>query len=355
MTKRDNIVKILRRRGGTHIPFDLYFAPKLQHEFEEIHGTGDVAAVYDFDHREVGLRPSRIKLDFSKYYEGRDLGEGYYLDDRGVAHEPGSIEHFTHYVSPLAGSATTLKDIEDYPMPDESAPYRYEGLADRVANIQTAGYAVTAYVGSTFECAWQIRGMEDMLVDFYEQPEAAHALLERLTERNVAVARGFAQAGVDILRWGDDVGTQRGMMISPSVWREFLKERLARQIRAARGANPAVLTWYHSDGNIEPIIPDLIEIGVDILNPVQPECLDPVMVKQQYGDRLSLWGTIGTQSVLPFGTPDDVRNVVREMIEKVGCNGGLVLAPSHMIEPEVPWENIDAFVEACRKYGRIGE
>ena len=100
--------------------------------------------------------------------------------------------------------------------------------------------------------------------------------------------------------------------------------------------NPKVLCYYHSDGDVREIIEDLIEIGVDILNPVQPECMDPIAVKEQYGLQVSFWGTIGTQTTMPFGTPEEVRNKTLEMKEKVGKGGGLVLAPTHLLEPEVP-------------------
>ena len=120
---------------------------------------------------------------------------------------------------------------------------------------------------------------------------------------------------------------------------------------AAREVNPEILILYHGDGNLSSIVPDLIETGVDILNPVQPECIDPVRMKNEYGDRLSFWGTIGTQSTMPFGTPAEIEAAVKEMIETVGQGGGLLLAPTHVIEPDVPWENIIAFVEAARKYG----
>lgn len=104
-------------------------------------------------------------------------------------------------------------------------------------------------------------------------------------------------------------------------------------------------------GDIREIIPDLIEIGVEILNPIQPECMDPAELKRKYGFCLSFWGTIGIQTTLPFGTPDDVRREVKQRIETVGRGGGLLIAPTHVIEPEVPWENIIAFVEAVKEYG----
>lgn len=354
MTPRENIINILKRTGGTHTPFEFNLCPTLRNEFEAMHGTRDVAEFYHFDMREVGPAPSRNKVDTRTYYKGRDLKPGTFFDFNGVAHEPGSVAHFTHRVSPLAGDDTTLEDVQNYPLEDSDASYRYEHLKGQVEHLHERGLAVSVnVVGKIFEWGWHIRGMEDLLMDFYDDPEKAHCLLERLACRNERVGSRFAEAGVDIIRYGDDVGMQTGMMMSPEVWREFIKPRLARQIRAVKNINPEVLVWYHSDGMIDPIIPELIEVGVDVLNPVQPECMDPVELKKEYGDRLSFWGTIGTQSVMPYGTPEEVKEMVRRMIEQVGSGGGLVLAPTHLIEPEVPWENIHAFVDACKEYGKL--
>jgi len=135
------------------------------------------------------------------------------------------------------------------------------------------------------------------------------------------------------------------------MWRRWLKPPLARVIAAAKRARPDVLINYHSDGNMEAVIPELIEIGVDILNPVQPECLDPVNLKQRYGQQLAFWGTIGIQHTLPFGSPQEVRDEVRTRIETMGVGGGLLLGPTHIVEPEVPLENIVAMVEAVNEYG----
>ena len=136
--------------------------------------------------------------------------------------------------------------------------------------------------------------------------------------------------------FGDDVGTQKALMVGEDIWRQWIKPATAATIAAAKAVNPQVLAMYHSDGVIDPIIPELIEIGVEVLNPVQPECMDPVAVKQQYGHVLSFLGTIGTQSVMPFGTARQVRDTVARMIETVGAGGGLAIAPTHMVEPEVP-------------------
>jgi uroporphyrinogen decarboxylase len=201
-----------------------------------------------------------------------------------------------------------------------------------------------------FETAFALRGLDNLLVDFVRNPEMAEALLERLTRLRCSQARAYAQAGVDVLLLGDDVSSQQGMLMHPRLWRRFLKPRLARVIEAARSVNSNTLIFYHSDGDCQAIIPELIEVGVNILNPVQPECMDPAVLKRQFGDRLAFWGTLGTQTTFPFGSPEEMRRVVWERIETVGRGGGLLLAPTHILEPEVPWENVLAFFEAIDEY-----
>ena len=120
---------------------------------------------------------------------------------------------------------------------------------------------------------------------------------------------------------------------------------------AAKNINPDLIVTYHSDGDISPIIPELADIGVDVLNPVQPECLDPGEVKRAYGDRLAFWGGMGIQTRMPFGTPQGVHTEVNRLIETLGARGGFMIAPTHVLEPDVPWENIVAFFQAVEEYG----
>jgi len=323
------------------------FTPPALEQFRRRTGASDPADYFDFEVRHVGISPTRLETDFTPWV-GTMPPNGH-VNEWGIGHVPGSLYHFEDYVHPLR-DARTAADVEAYPFPDILADYRYEGFAERVAAWRERGYAVSGgiphYSGTLFECAWILRGMENLLVDFLVNPEVAEALLDRLTHTGVESARRAAAAGVDVLETGDDVGTQRGMMMSPALWRQWLKGRLAQVIAAAKAVKPDLIVLYHSDGNIEHIIPELIEVGVDVLNPVQPECMDPAALKLCYGDRLAFWGTVGTQTTMPFGTPEEVRAVVRERIETVGEGGGLLLAPTHVIEPEVPWANILAFFQA---------
>jgi uroporphyrinogen decarboxylase len=195
-----------------------------------------------------------------------------------------------------------------------------------------------------YEDAWQIRGYEEYLMDMIAAPEICEFIMDKLCERNIFAATAAARAGVDFIMSGDDVASQRAMMFDVELWRKFNKCRWAKVYAAAREINPNIPIWYHSDGNIEDIIPDLIEIGVTIINPVQPECVDVNKLKHQYGRHLVFDGTIGTQTTMPFGSPDDVRRMVRERKKSVGYDGALILSPTHVLEPEVPIENILAFL-----------
>ncbi len=155
---------------------------------------------------------------------------------------------------------------------------------------------------------------------------------------------------MDVLSLGDDIGTQESIMIDVGFWEHWLKPRLSRVIEIARKINPEILIFYHSCGYIVPFIDQLIEIGVDILNPVQPECMSFDEVHDKFGDRLSFWGTLGTQELLPYGTKEEVLKTTVSRLQKCGEKGGLVMGPTHMIEPEVPWENLTAIIEGVKDY-----
>ncbi|MFC1452985.1 uroporphyrinogen decarboxylase family protein [Verrucomicrobiota bacterium] len=242
--------------------------------------------------------------------------------------------------------------LDDFPFPNVPSGRIPALLAESIADLHRKGFAVQGAMSQTiFELAWNMYGMQDLMVAFVENSAFAHRLLDEITIRKQAMSACFANAGVDILRLGDDVGTQRGMLISPETWRRFLKPRLASVIAAARTIRPDIPVFYHSDGDVREIIDELIEIGVTILNPVQPECMDPVEIKQQHGDRLTLWGTLGTQTTLPRGTPEEIRAVVKEYMRRLGPGGGYVIGPTHSINRDVPWENIVAFYEAVQEYG----
>lgn len=304
-----------------------------------------------FGAKGIGLRPppDRQKPDFSRYFKDVEIPPGAFINHLGVLETPGSLYHFTHYTSPLRNAAR-MRDLEDFSYPSVQG-FRADSMKAGVEAAHAEGRAAVTWVGHMYEDTWQIRGYEPFLMDMVERPEWCEYILDRLTERNLANAVAAAKAGVDYLTTGDDVANQRALMFSLEQWRHFMKPRWAKVYAAARAIKPDIQIWYHSDGNIESIIPELMEIGVTILNPIQPECLDPLMVKRKYGKKLTLDGAIGTQTTMPFGPPADVRQAVKQVIEQLGKDGGFILSPTHVLEPEVPLDNIQAFVDAAKEFG----
>jgi uroporphyrinogen decarboxylase len=265
-----------------------------------------------------------------------------------VERDPGS--HFRHFESPFNGREFSVDDAVNYPLPDYTDDARFAGAAESNAAWHAKGYATRHLVDfSTFDCSWLIRGYEAFLMDLAAEEEPVIILMDRVSDAVAARLAQMAARGTDIVGFGEDVGMQTGMLLHPDLWRKHIKPRFRKIVQAAKTAKPDVLFFYHSDGAITPIIGDLIEVGVDILNPLQPECLDPFAVKRQYGDRLAFWGGVGTQTVMPFGKPQEVRAMVQKCFAELGRGGGYVCAPSHDLEPEVPWENVLAFVETCRE------
>lgn len=256
--------------------------------------------------------------------------------------------------NPLA-RATSLDELRAFPFPDVDAPYRVAGLPEQVRALHARGLAVGGSLphlgGELFEAAWRLRGLENFLLDLLERPDWAHFLLDRLTELAVRNAETLARAGIDVLSLDDDVGMPGTLMISPTTWREFFKPRLERIIRAARAVRPDVRVLYHSDGTFDAIVGDLLEIGVQAINPVQPDHMDAERLRAQYGTRLALWGTVGRQTTFSFATPDEISAEVVYRIRTLG-RAGLILSPAYDIdEPDIPWANVEAFLTAVRRYG----
>lgn len=347
MTSRERVLVACRRGKPDRVPRDMWMEHGVVQELQKHLPGVDLAAHFRVDISGVGCGPTRLRTDFSPYFqrpvECDEWGRGRVWDQE---------RHYAEYFYPLQ-QATKLSDIEDYPWPDFDQAYRYEGAAERVRQLQDgAGRAVIVALAETvFEIAWELRSMELLFEDMAFRPAWASALLDRITDRRVVAAAAFAAAGVDVLQIGDDVAMQTGLMLSPALWRTWFAPRLQRVIRAAKAARPEVIVWYHSDGNITDLIPDLIDLGVEVLNPLQPECLDQAQIKRDFGSRLAFWGGLGVQSVLPFGSPDDVRRHVREVINNLGADGGLVIGPAHVLERDVPIANILAMKDAIDEFG----
>lgn len=236
----------------------------------------------------------------------------------------------------------TPDSFDDYVWPDPDDPARYVGVEEQVAAKPDA--LVVGSIGfSLFERAWTLAGMEAVLVAMIADKPFVNRLLDRIVAFNLRLVENLCRYDIDAVYFGDDWGSQRGVLMGEDLWREFIKPRLREMYGAAKAHGKFV--FQHSCGKVDTLFPDLIECGLDVFNPFQPEVIDVFEAKRRYGGRLCFHGGISTQRTLPYATPDEVRAEVRRLIAEIGRNGGYIAAPAHAIPADAKPENIAAMID----------
>ncbi len=288
-----------------------------------------------------------------------DAGDDWeYRDEWGIVHRRPKSDglYYTVVRSPLSDSSLTEEEVRAYPFPDTGDPARIAGLRTLAESYRAQGQAVMlkALTTGIFEMAQRIRGMDSLLMDLVSNEPLAGALLDRLLELKLAFWETALPAlgdVLDVVMEGDDYGTQVSQLISPRTFRQLFKPRLAELFSGIRRLAPGVKLFFHSCGNVRPLVPDFIELGVDILNPVHiaAKGMEPAALKRDFGKDIVFWGGgVDTQDVLPYGTPQQVRDHVRRNIEILAPGGGFVFTTIHNIQADVPPENVLAMWEALR-------
>ncbi|MFH1571496.1 MAG: uroporphyrinogen decarboxylase family protein [Gemmatimonadota bacterium] len=349
MTKRERFLAFANFEPLDRVPRHASYTPHLLEKMKS-HLGRDPGEHFDMDvGGGAGLRPPEgfRPPDYAVYHPDRKPGQGgFTIDGNGCGHVDHGFYHFTEYVSPLR-HATRIEALEDYPIPSR-AGWPDDHMRQAAAEAVRRGTWSQIFVGHMYENAWQVRGYEPFLEDLLLRREWAEVVLDKFCDNNVLTAAAAGRAGYECIATGDDVANQNAMMFHPELWRQVMKPRWAKVIAAARAHKPDIHVWYHSDGNVWDILDDLVEIGVTILNPVQPECMDQLAIRERFGRCLAFDGCVGTQTTFPFGTADDMRARVHELAEALDAgHGGLMLGPTHVLEPEVPAENVVAFFAAC--------
>ncbi|MGD9048126.1 MAG: uroporphyrinogen decarboxylase family protein, partial [Anaerolineae bacterium] len=258
--------------------------------------------------------------------------------------------YFEYAGFPLA-AAKTIDDLMDYPWP-QADWWDVSHIADEIEKLnQDTEYALLYEAGSVFETGWGLRGLESFLMDMAINPDLAQFIMERWADFWIALGRKVLEATgghVDIAWTWDDIGTQNAPMISPQMWEKQIKPHHVRINKALKDYD--VTLMYHSCGSIMPFIDGLIDMGVEILNPLQPRAkgIDLPYIKATYGNRISFHGAMDIQRTLPHGTTEDVAAEVRDRIRVLGAGGGYILAPAHMIQGDTSAENIVTMYETAR-------
>ncbi len=308
----------------------------------------DVRGVTDLEPKHI-LQANRQRPPHSNYIDSWGSGAIEIAPDEWF---PG--------VHPLL-DATTVEEVENYSAwPDMTDPSRVAhvaGVARKLAKENEYAILATPWLLFPFERAYAMQGLENFLLNMGLHPDFAVALLKKNAEQCKALMGPFLdQLGpnVDIIKIGDDLGTQESLMISPKMYREMLKPIHADFIRFIKERTHAKV-FFHTDGDVEPLIEDFIEIGVDILNPIQTSAgrmSDLKSLKEKYGDRIVFCGAVDTHRLLPFGTAEEVRQEVKRIIQTLGPGGGFMLGAVHTIMDDVPAENVLAMVDAVEEFGQ---
>jgi len=355
MISKERVLTAANLAVPDRVPMDFHANPWVYERLHRDLGTSS--------HRDILLRLRSDIVDLrgvvDPVYRGpvplsREVGDGVRQNHWGwrqktVQTATGPEDCFVEFV--LAG-ASSIEDLEQHTWPSPDW-FDFSDFAERLKPWQD--FAVMASGASVFQHPTFLRGFENLHADMAMQPEMAHWILDRFTnfyleffDRMLTAADGR----VDILRTADDLGMQHGLLFSPEMFRTFIKPRIKKLVDMTH--NHGVKFLFHSCGAICPLIEDLIEIGVDILDPLQAaaEGMSPQVLKNEYGSRICLHGGICTQHLLPKATPEEVRAEVQRRIDILGAGGGYILAPCHVLQTDVPTENILAMSDAASEYGR---
>jgi len=351
MKHRERVLAALSHERPDRCPMQVSFTPEfadrlradLDIKGRKVHNPHGGGNTYDLE-RSLGEDMLLTSVGWANsYYQA----PGTYTDEWGVtwtSHPYTTPFGIGNYTEMIGHPLVDERAVAGYTGPDPHRPELYEDAARVLRDFKDEYWIVGVTVTTIFETAWALRGYKQMLMDFVENPDLAEHILEIPFRYHLAAAQKLVEMGVDMIWIGDDVGMQTGMLISPKIWRKFLKPRMATFIATLKAINPQIKVTYHSDGDVSRIIPDLIEIGLDVLNPVQPACMDPAALKAQYGGRLCFWGSIDEQHTLPFGTPEDVRTEILTRLGTIGKDGGLILGPTHHVQLDTPMENFWAMI-----------
>ena len=362
MTPRERMIATLSHRRPDQVPIQLGWRAEVTQaamKHYRVSTPREVAEILGADiFRAAG--PKTRWCEYEKRINGElsgafgDIGPTVLHDQRtfedpwGVVQRVGSNGKYLQWV---AGPFADTDDLDSFDWPDESNIVDAPDLPQRIQALKHAGYWVHAGGGAhPFKRAWHMRGFENFLCDYVANPGWVEAIYERLLGFIIPTCLASAAAGVDMIDFWGDVAMQDRMIVPPGRWRSLDKPAWKRIIAETRSVNPQVKFFFHSDGDIRPIIDDLIEVGFDIINPLQPECLNPAEVKARWGGKVVLDGGGSVQRTLPFGTLTDVRREVDFLLRSCAYDGGYVFRASNVVGYDCPIENVIAYYEMARDY-----
>jgi len=373
LTKEQRVLRVINGQEVDYLPSQITFSDRTRDaEITAALGIGpDELDDYLENHIHITLCAHDKTLFYRNDREemarlkemgfcGTDWDNKVVYDSWGMGIMVGSDGFFTCF-APLSKTATPevaehmppdvnreclFQDIEEavanYTTPDMTRPGLFDEMKQELAELSGEFLVMPSGYFATYERSYALMGFQQFMVNMLDKPKAVHALMDKVTEYRIEYARKVVEMGFKVAHHGDDLGTQTGVLFSHDMFREFVLPRLEQAWRPYNDAGIPII--MHSCGCLTEFIPDLIEIGLRVLEPIQP-CMDLKFLKREYGKDLVFWGGIETQNILPFGTPDQVKELARETIRTLGKGGGHIIAPSQEVMNDVPIANVKALVE----------
>ena len=332
MTNRERVLASLEHRQPDRVPYNIRFTEPARAAMAAYYGDPD------FESR---LGNCLHILHTEPAGSWREVRPGVWEDQFGVQWDR-SIDRDIGNVCNVSVTAETLGDFR-FPDPDDAT--RFECHAQLIAGTPDL-FHVTDIGFSLYERAWTLAGMENVLLAMMEDPGFVDNLLDRIVEFNLALIEKACTFSIDAMMFGDDWGQQRGLLMGPAAWRRFIKPRIARMYAAVKAHGRRV--FIHSCGKVDELFPELIEAGLDVFNPFQPEVIDVYEAKRLHGERLSFYGGISTQRTLPYGTTTDVKDEVKRLLATIGKDGGYIASPAHDVPRDAKPENVAAMVDVLQ-------
>ena len=365
MNSRERVFKALKKINGMpdRVPVQFDLCRQLTESFgRKLKIEPDYALSYyeDLTYR-ISANEIRTRMGSDVVVVGGTVPAGYSPEivqgnitknEFGMHMKPTSL--YVEVVKCPLENATTISDIENYSFPDPYAKGRFEKAQRDIERYGNTWFIIGDVEISLFEMAWHLTGLEKYLFSMLCDEPWLNLLDDRVEEWSTGLAMQLVKAGVDALWLGEDLGSQTSTLIAPEDWRIRFKPRHKRMIEKLRKENPDIIIIMHSDGAVAPLIDDFIEIGVDVYNPVQPNVSgsDPKELKNKYGDRISFFGGIDQQSLLPSGNIGMIRAEIKERISILGKGRGYLLAPAHILQPDVSMDTIETMILAAREFGK---
>ncbi|MEN6313843.1 MAG: uroporphyrinogen decarboxylase family protein [Clostridiaceae bacterium] len=331
MTKRERVIKAITHKTTDFVPYSIFFTQQEYKNVANYLGDKDFQDKIGNHISLVDCKPPQVEFLH---------GSGYWKDEFGVVWNKNGADKDIGVIDNIL---IPEPDINGYQMPDVDEDYLRSQM-EKVVKDSGDTFRLPCIGFSMFERAWTLTGMENLLINMLIEPEFVENLLDSILEHNLKVIDIALEYDIDGFHFGDDWGQQKGLIMGPDCWRRFIKPRVAKMYERVK--NKGKFVSQHSCGDISEILPDLIDMGLDVYQTFQPEIYDIGKVKKEYGSNLTFWGGISTQRLLPFAAPEEIKSVTREIIKILGKDGGYIAAPTHSVPGDVPPENIVALIDA---------